>query len=133
MLNSLEVSIEYCTQCRWMLRAAYVSSPRRVSSLQFVSCIIVFLRAKCKLIFLQYAQELLSTFGTAIGEISLRPATGGIFVVTIEHLSGQAGSLEKGGEGSTQVTRLWDRKSDGGFPGEWRGVQIVNAFKVCMF
>ncbi|KAK8191431.1 seleno protein, W-related family, partial [Phyllosticta capitalensis] len=62
------VAITYCTQCRWMLRAAY------------------------------FGQELLSTFGTAIGEIALVPATGGIFTV-----------------GLVKVL-LWDRKAEGGFP-----------------
>lgn len=45
------VEIEYCTQCRWMLRAAWL------------------------------AQELLSTFETEIGEVALVPGTGGIFEV----------------------------------------------------
>ncbi|KAH6851877.1 Rdx family-domain-containing protein, partial [Alternaria alternata] len=43
------VAITYCTQCKWMLRAAY------------------------------FGQELLSTFGLQIGEIALIPATGGLF------------------------------------------------------
>jgi selT/selW/selH-like putative selenoprotein len=47
------VAITFCTQCRWMLRAAY------------------------------FGQELLSTFGTQIGEIALIPATGGIFTVEL--------------------------------------------------
>ncbi|EED16867.1 selenoprotein domain protein [Talaromyces stipitatus ATCC 10500] len=68
------ITITYCTQCKWMLRAAY------------------------------FAQELLSTFGTTIGEVSLRPATGGIFTVTIVSTS------------STEETLLWDRKTNGGFP-----------------
>jgi selenoprotein W-related protein len=45
------VSIEYCTQCNWMLRAAWM------------------------------AQELLQTFGQDIGEVALIPGTGGIFIV----------------------------------------------------
>ena len=45
------VSITYCTQCRWLLRAAWV------------------------------AQELLSTFGGDLQEVALRPGTGGIFEV----------------------------------------------------
>jgi len=45
------VEIEYCTQCRWMLRAAWV------------------------------AQELLNTFQTEIGEVALIPSSGGIFEV----------------------------------------------------
>jgi selenoprotein W-related protein len=48
------VEIEYCTQCRWLLRAAWM------------------------------AQELLSTFETEIGEVTLIPGTGGIFEVRAE-------------------------------------------------
>ncbi|KAF2476421.1 uncharacterized protein BDR25DRAFT_277515 [Lindgomyces ingoldianus] len=49
------VAITYCTQCRWMLRAAY------------------------------FGQELLSTFSTQIGEIALIPATGGLFQVELTY------------------------------------------------
>ncbi|MEI2415935.1 SelT/SelW/SelH family protein [Orrella sp. JC864] len=62
------LSIHYCTQCQWLLRAAWM------------------------------AQELLSTFGTDLGEVALVPGTGGIFEVRYE---GQC---------------LWERKRDGGFP-----------------
>ncbi|WPG98172.1 Hypothetical protein R9X50_00095800 [Acrodontium crateriforme] len=72
------VEIRFCTQCRWMLRAAY------------------------------FGQELLSTFGTSIGEIALIPTTGGIFTV---HLTVNSG---EGIEMSTFL--IWDRKSQGGFP-----------------
>jgi len=47
------VEIEYCTQCRWLLRAAWM------------------------------AQELLTTFGTTLGEVALVPSTGGIFEVRV--------------------------------------------------
>lgn len=50
------VAITFCTQCRWMLRAAY------------------------------FGQELLSTFGNNIGEIALIPATGGLFTVELVSL-----------------------------------------------
>ncbi|EAW08214.1 SelT/SelW/SelH family protein [Aspergillus clavatus NRRL 1] len=69
------ITIQYCTQCKWMLRAAY------------------------------FAQELLSTFGTGIGEVALVPATGGLFRVTIW-----------GGRGLGDGVVLWDRKTEGGFP-----------------
>jgi selenoprotein W-related protein len=46
------IAIRYCTQCHWLLRAAWM------------------------------AQELLSTFGTDLGEVSLQPGTGGVFVIT---------------------------------------------------
>jgi selenoprotein W-related protein len=45
------VEIEYCTQCRWLLRAAWM------------------------------AQELLTTFEQELGEVALRPGTGGVFEV----------------------------------------------------
>jgi selenoprotein W-related protein len=45
------VEIEYCTQCRWLLRAAWL------------------------------AQELLTTFEEEIGEVALIPGTGGVFEV----------------------------------------------------
>jgi selenoprotein W-related protein len=47
------VEIEYCTQCRWLLRAAWT------------------------------AQELLTTFQAEIGEVALVPGTGGIFDVRV--------------------------------------------------
>jgi selenoprotein W-related protein len=62
------VTITYCTQCQWLLRAAWM------------------------------AQELLSTFGTDLGEVALVPGTGGIFQV---HCDG---------------VLLWDRKAQAGFP-----------------
>ncbi|MGV6872875.1 SelT/SelW/SelH family protein [Pseudochelatococcus sp. B33] len=43
------IVITYCTQCQWLLRAAWM------------------------------AQELLSTFATDLAEVSLVPGTGGIF------------------------------------------------------
>ncbi|MBP1149307.1 MULTISPECIES: SelT/SelW/SelH family protein [unclassified Methylocaldum] len=45
------IEIEYCTQCRWLLRAAWL------------------------------AQELLTTFEEEIGEVALIPGTGGVFEV----------------------------------------------------
>lgn len=47
------VDIEYCTQCRWLLRAAWM------------------------------AQELLTTFDTELGEVALIPGTGGVFKVRV--------------------------------------------------
>ncbi|EPS28034.1 hypothetical protein PDE_02979 [Penicillium oxalicum 114-2] len=81
------IAIQFCTQCRWMLRAAY------------------------------FAQELLSTFGTDLGEVALIPVTGGIFTITLWHAV-QPESSAAGHESSvsTQETLLWDRKRDGGFP-----------------
>ncbi|MBE3044645.1 Rdx family protein [Candidatus Bathyarchaeota archaeon] len=64
------VTIEYCTRCKWMLRAAYVRPPpprvrKHRSNTQ------------------QYAQELLSTFEATLGEVSLRPAPSGTFRIQI--------------------------------------------------
>lgn len=44
------------------------------------------------------AQELLSTFGTDLGEVALLPGDGGIFLIAVEE------------------TPVWDRVRDGGFP-----------------
>lgn len=62
------VTITYCTGCNWLLRAGWM------------------------------AQELLQTFGDALGEVALIPGTGGIYEVRVE------GAL------------IWERKRDGGFP-----------------
>ncbi len=48
------LEIEYCTQCRWLLRAAWM------------------------------AQELLTTFEKELGEVALIPGAGGIFEVRLE-------------------------------------------------
>ena len=48
------LEIEYCTQCRWLLRAAWM------------------------------AQELLTTFESELGSVALVPGSGGVFEVRIE-------------------------------------------------
>jgi selenoprotein W-related protein len=48
------IVITYCTQCQWLLRAAWLT------------------------------QELLSTFGAELGEVALVPGTGGVFVITYD-------------------------------------------------
>ena len=63
-----KISIEYCTQCGWLLRAAWI------------------------------AQELLTTFVEEVGEVSLKPGTGGIFQIRVNDLL------------------LFDRKEAGTFP-----------------
>jgi selenoprotein W-related protein len=50
------VEIEYCTQCRWLLRAGWM------------------------------AQELLTTFQTEVGEVALVPGTGGVFEVRVDEV-----------------------------------------------
>ena len=46
--------IEYCTQCHWLARAAWL------------------------------AQELLTTFEDELAEVALRPGRGGVFVVRVD-------------------------------------------------
>ncbi len=53
MESKPRVSIHYCTQCHWLLRAAWL------------------------------AQELLTTFVEELGEVALQPGTGGIFEVRV--------------------------------------------------
>lgn len=48
------LEIEYCTQCRWLLRAAWM------------------------------AQELLTTFEQELTRVSLKPGSGGIFEVRLD-------------------------------------------------
>ena len=52
-MNTHVVEIEYCTQCRWLLRAAWL------------------------------AQELLTTFDADLNAVSLMPGTGGVFEVRL--------------------------------------------------
>ncbi|KAK5627904.1 hypothetical protein RRF57_003619 [Xylaria bambusicola] len=67
---------------------------------------------------MQFAQELLSTFSTSLGEVALQPATGGVFVVEIHYAdsSVQVASPSTDNNPTTQRRVLWDRKIDGGFP-----------------
>lgn len=71
------LTITYCTQCNWLLRAGWM------------------------------AQEVLSTFGTEMGEVGLIPGTGGIFEI---HIDG---------------VLVWERKRDGGFPDAKQIKQLV--------
>ncbi|KAI1191644.1 hypothetical protein F5B17DRAFT_381561 [Nemania serpens] len=81
------VTIRFCTQCKWMLRAAY------------------------------FAQELLSTFSTSLGEVALQPTTGGVFVVEIYYRVDPTSMTSAPDPSPTIQSRvLWDRKADGGFP-----------------
>lgn len=75
------IAITYCTQCKWALRANY------------------------------FSQELQSTFGTALGEVAVIPATGGIFQVHLTYREGGGG-----GNGEVKEVLIWDRKAEGGFP-----------------
>ncbi|MBN8412212.1 MULTISPECIES: SelT/SelW/SelH family protein [Halomonas] len=62
------IRIIYCTQCQWLLRSGW------------------------------YAQELLSTFGEELAEVTLVPSHGGQFEIHVDD----------------EV--IWERKQDGGFP-----------------
>jgi len=53
-MASPRITITYCTQCNWLLRAQW------------------------------YAGELLQTFSAEVGEVALVPATGGMFRVDVE-------------------------------------------------
>ena len=61
-------SITYCTQCCWLLRADWL------------------------------AQELLTTFEEELGEVALRPGTGGVFDIRLND------------------ELIWSRKQEGRFP-----------------
>lgn len=54
MTGGPRVTILYCRQCHWLLRAAWL------------------------------AQELLTTFAEEIGEVALIPGTGGVFTVEVD-------------------------------------------------
>ena len=53
-MRAPRIEIEYCTQCRWLLRAGWT------------------------------AQELLTTFQTELAEVALVPGTGGVFEVRLD-------------------------------------------------
>jgi len=53
-LTAPRVEITYCTRCKFLLRAAWL------------------------------AQELLSTFEAELGELALRPGSGGIFEIALD-------------------------------------------------
>ena len=55
MNSKARITIDYCTQCRWLLRAAWM------------------------------AQEFLLTFEEELESVTLRPATGGIFEVRLNN------------------------------------------------
>lgn len=68
MSEKPHITITYCTQCNWLLRAGWMS------------------------------QELLFTFSTDLGSVTLVPGTGGVFEILCDGES------------------IWERKRDGGFP-----------------
>ncbi|KAK0621137.1 Rdx family-domain-containing protein [Bombardia bombarda] len=74
------VTIRFCTQCKWLLRAAY------------------------------FAQELLSTFSTSLGEVALQPATGGAFTVEITYEAPQQQQTPSSTEGGFPETKELKRR-----------------------
>ena len=68
MTKAPRIEIHFCNQCRWMLRSAWM------------------------------AQELLTTFPAEIGEVALRPGTGGVFEIRVND------------------ELIWSRKEQGRFP-----------------
>lgn len=54
MITNHMIEITYCTQCRWLLRAAWL------------------------------AQELLTTFEQDLYSVALKPGTGGVFEITLD-------------------------------------------------
>ncbi|MDO9353886.1 MAG: SelT/SelW/SelH family protein [Solirubrobacteraceae bacterium] len=79
-----KVTITYCTQCNWLLRASWM------------------------------AGELLQTFATEVGEVALRPGTGGIFSIAATGSGAAAAPADRRIDDGTAL--VWDRKTDGGFP-----------------
>ena len=65
-----------------------------------------------------FAQELLSTFSSSIGEVALIPATGGLFTVHLTYKPQESEAAASDGNGDVQVQEvlIWDRKAEGGFP-----------------
>jgi selenoprotein W-related protein len=86
------VTITYCTQCNWLLRAAWL------------------------------AQELLQTFGQDVAEVALIPGTGGVFeircfaVPAAHGLPAETQPVIASNSAGHIETLLWERKRDGGFP-----------------
>lgn len=71
----------------------------------------------------------------SLGEIALVPATGGIFTIDIVHSPLPSSTAEtdskENGLLKTQTTQLWDRKTHGGFPGNFLQLStcpICNAY-----
>ncbi|GMM50247.1 hypothetical protein DASB73_012050 [Starmerella bacillaris] len=77
-----KVRIDFCTKCKWNLRAAW------------------------------YAQELLQTFDSQLGEVAMSPADGGVFQVYVQLQSDLEPQL------------VWDRKEKG-FPESKELKQVV--------
>ena len=73
------VTIRYCTGCRWMLRAQW------------------------------YQGELLQTFESELGAVSLVPSSGAMFRIEVTVAT-------PGDDTHTETHTVWNRKTEGGFP-----------------
>ncbi|KAL8726014.1 MAG: hypothetical protein Q9166_006988 [cf. Caloplaca sp. 2 TL-2023] len=76
-----------------------------------------------------YAQELLSTFGTSLGEVALAPATGGVF--TVDVIQSSISDEAEQAMFKPRRTQLWDRKTEGGFPGKQPLFELALLFFSC--
>jgi selenoprotein W-related protein len=70
------LEIEYCTQCRWLLRAAW------------------------------FAQELLTTFVNDLGEVALVPGKGGVFEVRVDGTTVWSRAAERRFPEAAELKRL---------------------------
>lgn len=77
-----KIRIDFCTKCKWNLRAAW------------------------------YAQELLQTFDSQLGEVAMSPSGSGVFQVFIQTSK------------DAEVELIWDRKEKG-FPDSKELKQLV--------
>jgi predicted Rdx family selenoprotein len=105
-----KLTIEYCTQCNWMLRSAWM---------QQVCTTAGFVHTAARHIPQHYclpgAQELLTTFNGTLAEVALKPnhTTGGVFIVTLDPDDGEGPGI------------LWSRKAEGA-PGHGFGPCAVS-------
>ncbi|KXH30805.1 selT/selW/selH selenoprotein domain-containing protein [Colletotrichum simmondsii] len=104
------VAIQFCTQCPTSIREVAVDDLILGNIPDTLNPPLPTppTRAWPSVALCTFAQELLSTFGTSIGEVALQPSTGGTFTVTLTH--------QPTGATTTSSTILWDRKTEGGFP-----------------
>ncbi|KAK0381495.1 selT/selW/selH selenoprotein domain-containing protein [Colletotrichum limetticola] len=105
------IAIQFCTQCPTSMRELAVDDlilGNIPDTLNLLFQPTPPARAWPSVALSTFAQELLSTFGTSIGEVALQPSTGGTFTVTLTH--------QPTGATTTSSTILWDRKTEGGFP-----------------
>ena len=92
MSHKAAITITYCSQCNWMLRASWM------------------------------AQELLHSFSTDIASVTLVPGTGGIFVVAVDDVQiwerKQDGGFPRCGGAQAPGTRCMLPGKTAGAPGQ---------------